>query len=72
MAFTGFDEKDGAPLYDTKEAAIERAKQMIAWSEDLETTVFVHRKSVPLWLAHLVRETPLQWLAYTKLELEKL
>lgn len=67
MAFTGFDEEDGAPLYDTKEAAIERAKQMRTWDNDPDTQIWVHRKSVPLWLAHLVRDTPFRRLAYIRL-----
>lgn len=68
MAFSGFDEKDGEPLYDTKEAAIERARQIIAWGDDPDAKIRVHRKSVPLWFAHLVRDTWLYWLAYTELE----
>lgn len=66
--FTGFSEKDGEPLYDTKESAIERAKMMKAWDKDPDTKIFIHRKSVPLWFAHLVRDTPLRWLAYTELK----
>ncbi len=66
MAFAGFDPKDGAPLYDTKEAAIERAKQMVAWGGDPDAKVLVHRKGVPLWFAHWVRDTWFWWLAYTK------
>jgi hypothetical protein len=68
MTFTGFDEKDGEPLYDTKEAAIERARQMIAWSGEPDTQIWVHRKGFPLWLAHLICETPLRRLAYTRLK----
>jgi len=68
MAFSGFSEEDGEPTYDTKEAAIERARQMIAWQGEPGDVIFVHRKNVPLWFAHLVRETPLQWLAYTELK----
>lgn len=68
MAFTGFSEEDGEPLYDTKESAIERAKMMVAWGDDPGAKIFVHRKRVPLWFAHLVQDTPLQWLAYTELK----
>lgn len=68
MAFTGFDKKDGAALFDTKESAIERAKILKAWDSDPGTKIFVHRKRVPLWLAHLLQETPLQWLAYSELK----
>jgi hypothetical protein len=67
MTFTGFDPKDGAALYDTKEAAIERAKMLKAWDPDPNTKIFVHRKNVPLWFAHLVRETWFQRLAYKEL-----
>lgn len=67
MAFVGFDEEDGAPLYDTKEAAIERAKQMKTWGDDPKAQIWVHRKSIPLWFAHLVQETWLVRLAYTRL-----
>ena len=68
MAFVGFDPKDGEPLYDTKEAAIERAKMLKTYHVDPDTKIFVHRKFMPLWLAHLVRETPFQWLAYKELK----
>ena len=68
MAFKGFSEEDGEPLYDTKEAAIERAKQMIAWHGEPDTVIFVHRKHVPLWIAHMLQDTALQWLAYTELK----
>lgn len=67
MAFTGFDPKDGEPLYDTKESAIERAKQMRQWDND-NSKIFIHRKRVPLWFAHLVQDTPLQFLGYTELK----
>jgi hypothetical protein len=68
MAFSGFDPEDGAALYDTKEAAIERAKQMIAWNPDPKgDEIWIHKKSVPLWFAHLVRDTWFRRLAYTKL-----
>jgi len=68
MAFTGFDEKDGSALYDTKESAIERARMLKTWDPDPNTKIMVHRKSVPLWFAHLVRGTVLEWLAYTELK----
>ena len=68
MAFTGIDPKDGAPLFDTKEAAIERAKMLKAWDADPDTKILIHIKSVPLWFAHLVRDTPLWFLAYTELK----
>ena len=68
MAFTGFDEEDGAPLYDTKEAAIERARMLKKWDSDPDTKIYIHKKQVPLWLAHIVRDTPLRFLAYTELK----
>ena len=64
--FVGFDEKDGAPLYDSKEAAIERAKMMVKWT-DPDAKIIVHREYIPLWLAHLVRETPFEWVGYKEL-----
>jgi hypothetical protein len=67
MSFTGFD-VDGSALYDTKEAAIERAKMLKAWDSDPDTKIMVHRKRVPLWFAHLVRETCFEWLAYKELK----
>ena len=67
--FTGFSEKDGAALYDTKEAAIERAKMMRQWDNNPTAAIMVHRKRIPLWLAHLVRETPLEWIGYRKLDI---
>jgi hypothetical protein len=62
--FVGFDEKDGAALYDTKEAAIERAKMMKEWGDDPDVRIMIHRTWLPLWFAHLVSETPLAWVAY--------
>ena len=62
MAFKGFNE-DGEALYDTKESAIERAKMLRA-CHDPETKIFVHRKHVPLWFAHLVQGTIFEKLAY--------
>lgn len=68
--FTGWDD-DGSALYDTKESAIERAKTLKKWDKDPSTKIFIQRdwtSSVWLsWFAHLVRETPLQWLAYKEL-----
>ncbi len=66
MSFKGFDTKDGAPLYDTLESAIERAKMLKKWNDDPNdpTRVFVHRKGVPLWFAHLVQYTRFERLAY--------
>lgn len=66
--FTGFDPNDGAPLFDTQEAATERAKMLKAWDADDDTRIFIHIKGVPLWFAHLVRDTSFWWLAYTELE----
>ena len=62
--FVGFDVKDGAALYDTQASAIERAKVMIQWSDDPNAKVMVHRTKIPLWLAHLVRGTPFEWIGY--------
>jgi len=64
--FKGLD-KDGAETYDTKENAIERAKMMIEWQGDSTDKIMVHRHGVPLWLAHLVRETRLEWIGYEEL-----
>lgn len=66
--FTGFDKKDGAALYDTKESAIERARMLKKWDPDPNCKIFIHRKQVPLWFAHLVQETPFQWLAYKEIK----
>lgn len=63
--FTGFDEKDGAPLFDTKESAIERAKMMRMWNNP-DAKIMVHRQWVPLWLAHLVQETWFRWIGYSE------
>ena len=68
MAFEGFDEKDGEPLYDTLESALERAKMLRAWDGDPDAKIFVQRKRVPLWFVHLVRGTWLHRLAYKELE----
>lgn len=67
MSFKGFS-KDGEPLYDTKEAAIERAKQLVAWSDEPDTKIMVHRKHVPLWFARLVEFTPFDFLAFSELK----
>lgn len=66
MSFVCFD-PNGAAVYDTEEAAIERARQIAAfeWSEAL---IWVQRKYVPLWLAHLLRDTPLGFLAYREVK----
>ena len=64
--FVGLDTKDGAELYDTRDAAIERAKMMVQWGDDPEAKVMVHRTKIPLWLAHLVRGTRLEWIGYTE------
>ena len=61
--FKGLDKKDGAELYDTMDEAIARAKMIIQW-KDSDTIIMVHRTWVPLWIAHLVQETPLEWVAY--------
>jgi hypothetical protein len=62
--FTGFDENDD-PLFDSKESAIEYCRMKLAYS-DPGTKIMVQRPRVPLWFSHLVRETPLQFLAYTE------
>jgi hypothetical protein len=70
MAFKGFDEKDGAPLYDTLESALERVKMLRAWSDnpDAKIKISIHRKREPWWFANLVRDTWLERLAYKELE----
>jgi hypothetical protein len=45
--FVGFDEKNGEALYDTKEAAIERAKQLRTWCGDPNDRILVSRKWAP-------------------------
>lgn len=67
MTFTGFDERDGAALYDTKEAAIQRARMLKQWNEP-DAEIWVQRKHFPTWLAHLIRDTWFRRLAYTRLE----
>ena len=68
--FKGFD-KDGEPVYDTLEAAIERAKQMREWDKLPDTVIMIHRKWIPLWFAHLVQYTRFEGLAYKKYEESK-
>lgn len=69
MTFTGFDPKDGEPLFDTRAAAIERARMMKKWDPDENTKIFILRsKKIPLWFAHLLQDTPFQWLAYRELK----
>lgn len=70
--FVGLDPKDGAALYDTKQAAIERAKMLVSWGSDPDAKIMIHRKYVPLWLAHLVQETSLEFIGYKQLESEEL
>lgn len=60
--FIGFGD-DGEPRYDSKEAAIERAQQLIKW-EGKPDIIFVMRDWVPLWFGHLVRGTFFERLAY--------
>ena len=64
VMFVGFDETDGSDLYDTKDAAIERAKILKKWGDDPNAKIFIHREWIPLWLAHLLQETWFQWVAY--------
>jgi hypothetical protein len=64
MAFTGFDE-DGDPLFDTKDAAITWARQHIEQA-DPDAILMIARPwaNKARWLAHLLRGTPLERLAY--------
>jgi len=64
MTFLGFDEKDGEPLYDSKESAIDRAKMMRTWGRNPDAVIAVQRRWAPGWFAHLVRETLFEFLAY--------
>ena len=64
--FKGFDQ-DGTEVYDTKEAVIERAKMLVKWDPDPNAKVMLHRKRIPLWLAHLVQGTFLEWIGYEEL-----
>lgn len=66
MAFSGFNE-DGEPCYDSKEAAIERARQMAAFEGEPDQPIFIQRDWAPLWLAHLLQGTFLEFLCYEKL-----
>jgi hypothetical protein len=61
--FSGWN-KDGEALYDTKQSAIERAVQMKIWDDEPDTAIMIHRQRIPLWFAHLVRETWFERLAY--------
>lgn len=62
--FKGLD-TDGAELYDTKEAAIERARMLVEWN-DPTAKIMIHRRGVPLWFAHLVQGTWFECLAYSE------
>jgi len=69
MAFKGFDPKDGADLYDTKEEAIARARMLIQWHGDPAIDkIMVHRKRVPLWVAHLFRAIGIDWIGYKEVQ----
>jgi hypothetical protein len=41
---------------------------MIKWGGEPGDRIMVHRQWVPLWLAHLVQQTPFEWVAYTELK----
>ena len=60
--FTGFDE-DGDPLFDSREAAIKFARMKVQWGNQ-DTKIMVQKERVPLWFAHLVKETWFEFLAY--------
>lgn len=66
--FKGIDESDGAELYSSKEEAIARARMRRDWDGDPDSKVMMQRSGVPLWFAHLVRETPLEFLAYREID----
>jgi hypothetical protein len=59
--------KDGDPLFDSQESAIEYAKMKVQWSEP-GTKIMVQRPRIPLWFCHLVQETRFEFLAYTELK----
>ena len=65
--FLGFDEK-GTPLYDTRDAAIERAKQIRQYGDDPDAQILICREQVPYWLRYLVRNTRLEWIGYKPLQ----
>lgn len=65
--FSGFDE-DGSACYNSKEAALERAKMIQAWNPEIKYLIFTQRDNVPLWFAHLVRGTMFEFLAYRELK----
>lgn len=68
MPFKGFDPKDGADLYDTKQEAIDRAKMLIQWRGDPSDRIMVHREWMPLWIAHLFRAIGLSSVGYKEVQ----
>jgi hypothetical protein len=64
MAFSGWSD-DGEATFDSKEAAIERAKMMREWECEPTARVMVQRfKWLPLWIIHLLQGTWLEKIAY--------
>lgn len=66
MTFSGFND-GGEALYDTKDAAIERAKMMHAWDGNTNGKIMV-QKNIPLWFDHLIKGTWFERLAYYELK----
>lgn len=64
MAFSGWSE-NGEPTYDTKDAAIERAKQMRKWDNNPDAKIMVQKyKWMPSWFMHIFKDTCLEKLVY--------
>ena len=63
--FVGFN-KNGEDLYDTKEAAIDRAKMLIAHNGPAD--ILVQKEEIPLWFAHLVKGTWFERFAYYRIK----
>jgi hypothetical protein len=68
VGFIGFD-KNGEALYDTKDAAIERAL-MMAKFRNFKGKILIQR-NVPMWFAHLVKGTIFEKLGYRCLNLNE-
>lgn len=63
MAFSGFDE-EGNPKFDTKEDCIAWSREHLRLEGDPDAIIMIQRDWAPLWFAHLVQMTPLEFLAW--------
>jgi len=68
MSFKGFDPKDGTPLYDSLESAIERAKQLCTWDNNPDAKIFIPRLWVPTRIRHFFQNTWFDWICYKELK----